>query len=469
MSDPTHLSLAEVAEAIATRRLSSEEVTRACLERAERLQPTLNAFIALEGDAALAAARAADAALAAGGPCGPLHGVPLAHKDMVYRAGRVCSCGSAIRRDWRPEHTATVLERLDAAGALELGRLNMAEFALGPTGHNAHYGHCHNPWHPAHVTGGSSSGSGAAVAARVVYGALGSDTGGSVRIPSAFCGLVGLKPTQGRVSRHGLMPLSFSLDQGGPLARTARDCARLARVIAGADPHDPTAAAVPVPDYEAGLERSVRGLRVGVPAAYFEDGAAPEVLAALAAAREVLRGLGCTLHPLELPESGRLTELANVIQSAEGAAVHRRWLAERPDDYAPQIRARLRPGLLIPATRYLDALALRGVLAEQTAREVFSRVDVLHVPTVPFPAPTIADTDVDASPGFRELLGRVARCTRPFNFLGLPALSVPMGFSGAGLPLGFQLVGRPFGEGLLFNLAHRYQQETDWHTRAPAL
>jgi aspartyl-tRNA(Asn)/glutamyl-tRNA(Gln) amidotransferase subunit A len=472
MSGPTHWTLVEAAEAVAARRISAVELTRACLARIERLQPQLNCFIAVDGDAALEAAGAADAALAAGGrggaPC-PLHGVPLAHKDMFYRAGRVSTCGSGILRETPAPHTATVLERLDAAGALELGRLNMAEFALGPTGHNAHFGPCRNPWHPEHVTGGSSSGSGSAVAARLVFGALGSDTGGSVRIPAGFCGLAGLKPTQGRVSRRGLMPLSFSLDQGGPLARTVRDCARLLRVIAGPDRADPTATAEPVPDYEATLEHGLRGLRVGVPREYFEETATDEVRAALGAAREVLRGLGCELREVSLPEIGRLQDVANVIQSAEGAAVHRRWLAERPQDYSPQVRRRLEPGLLIPAVRYLDALALRGVLVERVLGEVFAQVDVLHVPTATLPAPTIAETDVGAGSGFRELLAEIARCTRPINLLGLPALSVPMGFSAAGLPLGFQLVGRPFAEGLLLNLGHLYQRETDWHMRAPSL
>ncbi len=465
----THLTLVQAAEAIAARQVSSLEVVQACLARIDKQQSVLNAFIAVDGEQGLQAAREADAELARGRCRGPLHGVPLAHKDLFYRAGRVSTCGSKILRDYVPDHTATVLGRLDAAGALEIGRLNMAEFALGPTGHNEHFGHCRNPWNPEHITGGSSSGSGCAVAGRLVYGALGSDTGGSVRIPSAFCGVVGLKPTHGRVSRYGLMPVAFSLDQAGPLARTVRDCARLAAVIAGADSDDPTASGEGVPDYEAGLERSVKGVRIGVPRAYFYDRVTGEVEQAIAAAQEVFRGMGAEVLDVELPDIQALQDVTNIIQAAEAAAVHRKWMAERPGDYSAQVLGRLQPGLYIPATRYLEALELRGVMTERYLSDVFAKVDVLHIPGASFPAPSLAEADVQADPGYREMLFEVARCTRPINFLGLPALGMPMGFSAGGLPLGFQLVGRPFAEGLLLNLGHLYQKETGWHERAPAL
>src|SRR5690606_33096570 len=275
------LDLVGAAEGVRTRKFSAVELTEACIRRIERLQPKLNCFISLEAETALAAARRADEELAKGVVRGPLHGIPLAHKDMLYRAGKVTTCGSKIRKDFVPSYTATVHLRLEAAGALDLGTLNMAEFAFGPTGHNAHWGHCRNPWNPDHITGGSSSGSASAVAARMVYGALGSDTGGSIRLPAGLCGLVGLKPTQGRVSRDGVMPLSCSLDQVGPLTRTVRDSTRIFAAIAGYDPQDPTSSTATVEDYESRLAGGVRGLRIGVPVNYFYDGIHDGIRAAL--------------------------------------------------------------------------------------------------------------------------------------------------------------------------------------------
>src|SRR5688572_31945974 len=262
--DPALWDLSEVADAIAAKRVSSVEATEACLARIELWQPRVNAFLRLYKDKALAQARAMDAELAAGKRRGPLHGVPMAHKDMYYRKGELSTGGSAIRKDWRPSTTATVLDKLDRAGVVELGFLNMAEFAAGPTGHNVHHGHCRNPWDQARITGGSSSGSGASVAARLIYGALGSDTGGSIRLPASACGVVGMKATYGRVSRAGAVARSWSLDHVGPLTRTVRDNARMLGIVAGRDPDDSTTSEKPVPDYEALLDGGVRGLRIGV-------------------------------------------------------------------------------------------------------------------------------------------------------------------------------------------------------------
>jgi aspartyl-tRNA(Asn)/glutamyl-tRNA(Gln) amidotransferase subunit A len=467
--EPTHWSLVEAADAVAARRISSEELVRACLARIERTQPALNTFLGVEAEDALAAARVADAELARGRPRGPLHGVPLAHKDMFYRAGKLCTCGSLIRRDWRPDVTCTLLERLDAAGAITVGRLNMNEFATGPHGLNQHTGHCRNPWNPAHITGGSSSGSGAAVAARQVFGALGSDTGGSVRLPAAFCGVVGLKPTYGRVSRFGMLPLSFSTDQAGPLTRTVRDAARVLGLIAGHDPRDPTSSREPVPDYEARLGRPIRGMRIGLPANYYTDGVTGPVRAALQAAQGVFAGLGAELREVRLPDHDLAYPLATLLTRTEGAAAHQAWLHERPQDYSPQVRARLMIGLFVPASRYLDALRLRGAVLQAVMEQVFSQVDVLLVPGTSFPAPPIAQVDVGDSPGFLELLAAIGRCTLPANYLGLPALALPIGFSPEGLPLSGQLIGRPFGEARLLQLGDAYQRSTDWHTRVPRL
>jgi aspartyl-tRNA(Asn)/glutamyl-tRNA(Gln) amidotransferase subunit A len=469
-ADPCAMSLIEVADAIRARRLSSLEVTRACLARIERLDERLNCFIALEAEAALGEAAARDAELARGNLRGALHGVPLAHKDMFYRPGAVSTGGSEIRRNWRAERHATVLRRLEAAGAVNLGRLNMSEFAAGPTGHNKFYGACRNPWNPRHMTGGSSSGSGAAVAARLVYGALGSDTGGSIRMPASANGVVGLKPTYGRVSRFGAMPRAWSLDHVGPLARSAGDCALLSGIIAGADPQDPSASAAPVPDYLASLAAGIKGWRVGVPHEEGYAGVAPEVRDSLAASLEVLRSLGARLVPVRLPDLSLAYQVADTIIKCEAATIHRRWLGERSQDYSDHVRSRIEAGLLIPATRYIEALSLRATLLADFLAQVMAEIDVLHLPALPLPVPTLAESDVEGTgEAVLALVAQLSRFTRPFNLLGLPALSVPCGFSASGLPLGCQLVGKPFAEAALFTVAHSYQQATDFHIKSPRL
>jgi aspartyl-tRNA(Asn)/glutamyl-tRNA(Gln) amidotransferase subunit A len=288
----------------------------------------------------------------AGRLLGRLHGVPLARKDMYYRSGKPCTCGSKIRGTFRPSYTATAVKRLEKAGSITIGSLNMAKFAQNPTGHNAHFGDCHNPWHVDHCTGGSSSGSGAAVAARFIYGALGFDTGGSIRLPATMCGIAGIKGTHSRVSRYGAMPLSFSADNVGPLARTARDCARLLRTIAGHDAADPTSSTEPVPDYEAALDGDVRGLRIGVPANFFFDGADSEVCAAFDAAMKVLRSRGAKTVRLEIPHMDAVNTYASILSRVEGATIHAQWMRERPEDYSVHLGGRLYAGYAIPAVHY---------------------------------------------------------------------------------------------------------------------
>src|SRR5262245_54310424 len=297
----TRLTLIHASDAVRKGEGTSVALTKAALDAFKVGEATINASIALDPEEALETAECLDKLRKVGRVLGPLHGVPLAHKDMYYRAGKPCTCGSKIRRAFRPAYTATAIKRLEKAGSITIGSLNMAEFAQNPTGHNAHFGDCHNPWHVEHCPGGSSSGSGAAVAARCIYGALGSDTGGSIRLPASMCGVTGIKGTQTRVSRFGAMPLSFSADNVGPLARTARDCARLMRTIAGHDPADPTSSTEPVPDYEAALDGDVRGMRVGVPTNFFFDGADQEVLAAFDAAMQVFESRGARTVRLEIP------------------------------------------------------------------------------------------------------------------------------------------------------------------------
>lgn len=464
------LTLGEVADAIAARKVSSEEVVRACLDRIDRLDPRLHFFVWREREEALRAAREADARVASGEPLGALHGVPMAHKDMFYVAGKLATCGSKIRRDFRPAYTATVMERLAAAGAIHLGGLAMVEWALGPHGFNAHLEQCRNPWNPEHIPCGSSSGSGVAVGARAVYAALGSDTGGSIRCPAAVSGVVGICPTYGRVSRHGMMPMSFSLDCGGPLARTVRDCARVLRVIAGADPRDASCSTEPVPDYEAGLTGDLRGVRVGVPTTYFCDGVVDEIGRTLAASLDVLATLGAEVVHLPMPASLHdVAELHPLIAKAEGAANHGTWMRERGPEYSDQVRNRLQAGFFIPATDYIQALKVRGRLLEDFTTGVFERVDVLHTPVLPMPVPKITETMPSSGPAYLEMVVSLTRNTKVTNYLGVPAMSVPCGFSANGLPVAFQLIGRPFAEARLFQVAHAYESATDWHRMVPPL
>lgn len=462
MNDPTALTLRDAAAAIAQGRLRSEALVEACLDRIARLQPMLNCFIRVTAEAAREQARAADRAVKAGHAIGPLHGVPLAHKDMFYRAGEVCTCGSKIRADFIPDHTATVLTRFDAAGGIELGRLNMAEFALGPTGHNENFGRCRNPWNPDYITGGSSSGSGAAVAAGLAFGALGSDTGGSVRLPAAACGVVGIKPTFGRVSRYGTMPLSHSFDCIGVLARTVGDCARLLSVMAGADERDGMSSRHIVSDYEGGLDEATRphslaGVTVGVPNHYYYDGVDQETAEALVASRAIIEARGAKIADVPIGDHSAINDLAAAILSPEAAALHLPWLRERPQDYAKQTRARLLVGLGIPVSLYLQAMQARSRLLEELLRETFTKCDVLHVPVLKRQVPTAAATDVGASATMAQVLADIVAFTRPLNFFSLPGLVVPIGLARNGLPLAMQLIGRPFAEDLLFRVGAAYE------------
>jgi aspartyl-tRNA(Asn)/glutamyl-tRNA(Gln) amidotransferase subunit A len=467
-SEPALMTLTAVAKAIADKRVSSREATQSCLARIVRWQPHLNAFMAIEAEEALRAADAADTALAKGHRHGPLHGVPLAHKDMYYEAGKVVTCGSRIRRDFVATTTSTALQRLKDAGTIRLGSLQMSEFAYGPTGHNSHYGAVHNPFALDHITGGSSSGSGAAVAARLTFAALGSDTGGSIRMPAHFCGVTGLKTTVGRISRAGAMPLSQSLDTVGPLARTAEDCAVLLILMAGADSEDPTAASGPVPDYAAATTQSIKGLTIGVPTSFYVDDLDAEVAGALEVTIAVFKREGANIVAVELPDQRQLAAASQLVLAVEAAAFHKRWMIERPQDYGPQVLMRLQNGLAIPAVNYLEAVRWRGVaLAAHLA--AVKGVDAVIAPVSPVPAPTIAESDVGTAPDAEAVIQRLTRFTRPINYLGLPSLSIPSGFTRRGLPVGMQLVGRSFDEATLLRIGAAFQRATDFHERVPQL
>ena len=473
--DPTagalsDLTLVEAADAVATGAVTSVALTEAALDAFETWNPSINAAIWLDREGALETAAALDAKRAAGAPLGPLHGVPFAHKDMYYQAGKLSTCGSKIRANFMPDVTATVIDRLHAAGSITLGGLNMAEFAQNPTGHNTHYGDCHNPWKRDYCTGGSSSGSGAAVSARCVTVALGSDTGGSIRLPAGICGVTGIKATQGRVSRYGVMPLSHSCDNVGPLARTARDCARVLTVIAGPDPMDPTALADPPPDYEAALTGDIRGLRIGVPTNYFFDGVDDEVQAAFEAAMAVMKDLGAQIVPVELPLMAAISTYGSVVSRCESVTIHGEWLRTRPQDYSVHVGSRNYPGAAIPASYYLEALNRRGPILKAFAGEVFGKVDVFAAPTIRSKVPTLDATRMETGqPENIDAFGAVSLNTRPANYLGLPSISAPCGFDRDGLPVGMLIHGRPLGEARILRVADAYQRVTDWHTRRPRL
>jgi aspartyl-tRNA(Asn)/glutamyl-tRNA(Gln) amidotransferase subunit A len=364
--------------------------------------------------------------------------------------------------------TATSLQRLKDAGTIRLGSLQMAEFAYGPTGHNAHFGPVHNPWLSGHITGGSSSGSGAAVAARLTFAALGSDTGGSIRMPAHFCGVTGLKTSVGRISRAGAMPLSQSLDTVGPLARTVEDCALLLSLMAGADPEDPTAIGGDVPDYSAAMRQPVKGLTVGIPTAFYVDDLDPEVARVLDETIDVLKREGVSIVEVTLPPQGQLTAACQLVLAVEAAAFHKRWMIERPQDYGPQVLMRLQNGLAIPGVSYLETMRWRGpALAAHLA--AVAGVDAVLAPVAPVAAATILESDVGNSPDAEVMIQRLTRFTRPVNYLGLPSLAIPSGFTAKGLPVGMQLIGRPFDEAMLLRLGAAFQRATDFHTRCPEL
>jgi len=461
----TDWTIASIAEAIRSKKLSPVEAVQGYLDRIERLNPKLRAYITVDAEGALARARALERTE----PRGLLHGVPLAYKDLCAVKGLLTSCGTRTPDYFLSSHECTAVTRLSKAGAVTLGKLNMSELAMGPFGDNAHHGDAQNPWRIGHVTGGSSSGSGGAVAARLCAGALGSDTGGSIRLPAAVCGIVGLKPTYGRVSRAGAMALSWSFDHLGPMTITVRDCALMLGVIAGHDPEDATSSHHEVPDYGAALAAPVRGLRVGVPENYYFDTLQPEVEKAVRAAIADLGKLGAQVSSLKVPDPHSVVACNNAMVSAEAAAIHSRILKERPGELQPAVLARLAPGLRVSAHDYIQASRLRARLTREFIEDVFAEVDVLVAPTIPEPAPSLADAKSGTTDDVVKRMGRFSRLTRPLNALGLPTLSVPCGFSAAGLPIGLQIIGRAFDEATILRLGHAYEQAMDWHTRRPQL
>ncbi len=458
--DLCYLRLSEAAGLLGRRELSPVEITRAFLERIERLDGLLHAYITVTAERALADAQAAEAALARGESRGPLHGIPIALKDLFLTQGIRTTGHSRLLADNIPSEDATVVARLRDAGTILLGKLAMHEFAFaGPAGDLAPA--ARNPWDTERIPGGSSSGSGAAVAAGLCAAALGSDTGGSIRNPSAYCGVVGVKPTYGRVSRQGVLPLSWSLDHVGPMARTVEDAALLLQAMAGHDPGDPTTSTAPVPDYAAALTGDIRGLRVGLPPLYFDRdrGTYPEVLEAVERALDELRSLGAEVQSVEIPHLSYARAAQQVIMVTEAYAYHADNLRRHPEKYGNLFRRRVQVAALTGADHYLRALRVRTLLRAEFARAM-ERVDVLVCPTVPRPAPLFSEEDpvpMERSFTFRG----------PFNLVGLPVVAVPCGFTPEGLPMGMQVVGRPFDEATALRVAHAYERRAGWYQRRP--
>ena len=457
------LTIAEAAARLRSGRLSSLELTESLLARAQAAQDSIAAFITFTQDAALEAARRADAELARGLDRGPLHGIPLGIKDIIATRDAPTTANSRVLDPtWGPREDATVVRRLRAAGAVILGKLGLHEFAIGWPDPSTGFRIPKNPWDLARTPGGSSSGTGAALAAGLILGGLGTDTGGSIRGPAAYCGISGLKPTFGRVSKEGCVPLGYSLDNIGPMARTARDCALLLQALAGFDPLDPCSADVPVPDYSSALSGSLEGVRIGVPRAYFFD--APELDAAVKQAAlgavDAMASAGAQIVDVELPHAPVARHVARVIMLGEAYAYHEPDLQTRPELYGVYTRQQIIQGALFSAADYVQAQRVRSLICAE-ARAGLAGVDALVTPTALVTAPTFEGYDPDS-------MLRMPSYMSIWNVTGQPALSVGCGFSSAGLPIGLQIIGKAFNEATVLRVGDAYQAITDWHTRTPA-
>jgi aspartyl-tRNA(Asn)/glutamyl-tRNA(Gln) amidotransferase subunit A len=452
--DLTSLTLKEASDLLRSRAASPVDLTQACLKRIENFNSKLNTFITVTKEEALKRAREMETELHQGKWRGPLHGIPIALKDNIDTAGTRTTAASGLFRDRVPSEDAEVVRRLKLAGAVFLGKQNLHEFAYGGTADISYFGAVHNPWALDHVSGGSSGGSAAAIAANLCFGSLGTDTAGSVRIPSSYCGIVGLKPTYGRVSLRGVIPLSWSLDHVGPICKTAEDAALMLGAIAGYDPMDPTAVNVPVTDYTHAFQIDPAKLRLGIPRSPFFENLHPEVSKNVEAAVEVLRKMVRSEVEVNLPTPAPVLPIVG----AEAYAYHSKWIVESPDLYQPFTRKRIESAANIKTPAY--ALALRQTIRQRREiADVFSNVDLLITPTMPRPAEAFADSKNFDQVGIQN--------TAPFNIFGLPTITVPCGFTNSGLPIGLQISGAPFAESTVLALAHAYERETEWHRRRP--
>jgi len=469
MSGLLELGLAEAARLVRARKVSPVELVEASLARIRAHDGVLKSFITVFEEQAMQVARAAELLSGAGHELGPLQGIPLALKDNVAVRGSRTTAGSKILADWLPEADATVTTRLRQAGAVFIGKTNMHEFAWGGTSANPHYGAVRNPWDPARFPAGSSGGSAVAVAARFCFGAIGTDTGGSIRLPSAINGIVGLRPTYGRVSNHGVVPLAWSMDTVGPMTRTVEDCALMFGAIAGFDPKDAGSAPRACDDYLQALGGGCRGLRIGIVPGYFFEHLQAPVHDAVKEALATFVDLGAELVDVDIRNIHGNISAQLTIESAEPSTYHQRNLRERPEDYGEDVRTLLEAGEMLLATQYLQAQRYRALLRAEFL-EAFRRVDVFVCPSLPFVATRIGETRVEIEPGQQEdMLSAIMQFTGVASLTGLPSLNVPCGFDPDGLPIGMQIIGRHFAEATLLRAGHAFQQATGFHQRAPVL
>ncbi|MCK9519687.1 MAG: amidase [Dehalococcoidia bacterium] len=465
-SDLTRLSVTELSAHIRAKEVSPVEVTDAYLDRIERLDDRVNAYITVTAGRAREDARRAADEIARGEYRGPLHGIPVALKDLFATAGIRTTAGSKILEDWVPTEDSAPARRLREAGSVLLGKLNTHEFAAGFTTTNDWYGPTRNPWDLDRIPGGSSGGSGAAIAARLAAATLGTDTGGSIRVPAAFCGCVGLKPTYGRVSKAGVVPLSYQFDHPGPIVQTVRDAALVMEAIEGYDPHDANSVPVPVGDY-SGIEAGLAGLRIGLPTNYFFDLVEPEVLIAVMAAVDQLRDLGAEVREVEIPHSDGLVPAWSSIVNAEVIQYHAPEFAKRPQDFGPGLASWL--SLPVPGGASIAASFRQVYAFTEGLRTLLEDVDVLVTPATPIPAPRIGLERYEIDGVEHNPVSAIGRYMVPFNASRLPALVLPCGFTEAGLPISLQFAGRPFDETTLLRAGLAYEQANDWHTRRPEL
>lgn len=465
-ADAQSWTIESLSKALRKKEISPVEVTKTCLERISSYDSKINAFITVLPEKALKTAQQMEKEIQSGNYRGPLHGIPYAAKDLFFTKGIRTTCGSKILHDFVPRYDATVITRLNSAGAILLGKLNMHEFAYGTTSVNPHYGAVRNPWDRERITGGSSGGSAAALVCSFTLLTLGTDTGGSIRIPSALCGVSGLKPTFGRISKYGVYPLCWSLDHPGPMAKTVADLAIALSILAGYDPYDPFSVQKAVPNYQRGLAKDLNGIRIGVPKEYYFDHLEADVQKAVSQAIKDLKKLGVQILSISIPHLPEFSSAAFISLLAEGAACLEKWHKTRAADLGKDVLGRLNLGVAIKATQYLQAQRIRRI-AQKIFREVFNKVDALITPQLPIVAPLIGQETISIGDFSEGVASALTRFTRIFNLIGLPTMSIPCGFSSTGLPIGLQIVGQAFDEGGILRIGYAYQMNTSWHNRKP--
>lgn len=460
-------SIGELAPLLESKEVSPVEVTEAVLKQVETYNEQTNAYIRVDAEDAQTSAKIAESEIMKGNYKGKLHGIPMALKDIFYVKDKVVTMGSKIHKDFMPSYSATVVEKLAEAGVIFTGTLNMHEYAWGGTNNNPHFGPCRNPWDLEKIPGGSSGGSGAAVAADMTIASLGTDTGGSIRIPSAVCGIVGLKPTHGRVSKHGVFPLSWSLDHAGPMTKTVTDAAILLECIAGFDPNDPTTIDKQVPSYTTGLSEDLKGMVIGVEEDFFLTNLQPGVQELFDKAIDTLKTLGAEIKPITIPslKNAHYAEMITVL--AEASAIHHTNLKKRPEDFGKDVRISLELGELPTAVEYIQAQQIRHKI-KQEFQEIFKTVDTILAPTLPFTAPTIGQEITIINNQNLKVSDELIRLQSPANLTGLPSISVPCGLS-ENMPVGIQFIGNAFDEQMIIKAAYAFECTKPMEDRKPEL